>query len=106
MGGIDADGTILKPSKPLTAIDSMLTPNNPHPTVLGSYDGPLSLSAVWAWYFVSHQLKEEFTIRVSDLYPAVDDGKKLLVTREWHSACPSGSIVPGPCAQLVSVDPE
>jgi hypothetical protein len=119
----DSAGVVLKPSKPVTSIDSTLGPAPPKGHVLGSYDAGATSSRILAWYFVSHQLKTEYGVRVSDFYPELMGAKRTVAVREWHTACRNGSFVPGlpsvggihagaaesmvpdPCAHIVVVDP-
>ena len=104
-----SDGMVVKPSKPVTAVDSTLGPTPPKGHVLGTYCGSSAGRAgevaVSSWNFVAHQLKAPYNIRVSDFYPAVMPSLQWAVTREWHDApCHNGSAVPGPCASTVAVN--
>ena len=124
--GATKDGIVMKPSKPVTAVDSTLGPDADAPKghVLGTYcgstsstsnglhtDGPSNTgvetetTAASSWHFVAHQLKEAYGIRVSDFYPRIPNTVQWAVTREWHDpACTNGSVVPGACAATVAVN--
>ena len=118
------NGTLLKPSKPLTTIDRLILVDNTDenhdaPTVLASYDGASASAPVRAWYVVSfgswnhgnHQPDPAFTLFSSDLWPPLPmtlnhTGYSGRLARwRWGGAglaphCGNGMAVEG-CATLI-----
>ena len=92
---ITADGTLLKPSKPITSIDSELTAHNgPAGHVYSTWSGVDT--AVWAWSFVSFMLSKEFAVAKADFYPAV--AAQAVYHRTFNQAlCTNG----GPMSECV-----
>ena len=68
---ITANGSLLQPSKPLTAAESELMQKTPSGHVYTTFSGPSSKDAVWAYSFVTFMLSGPRDIHVSDLYPAI-----------------------------------
>ncbi|CAB9515401.1 expressed unknown protein [Seminavis robusta] len=73
---ITKDGTLLKPSKPLTAVDSTFLKQS-HPRILAapsSKDGGYvygTAGLVYSWYFVSFLLPSAFSVRMRDFWPPI-----------------------------------
>jgi hypothetical protein len=96
----DANGTLLQPSRPLTAVDSTWAPAGAAPAggfVLGTHfavDG-----AVLAHAFVSHQLAAPFALRALDAWPRIPAGAPLLVA-DWARvlACADAGAATAPAA--------
>ncbi|KAL3909493.1 MAG: hypothetical protein SGILL_008068, partial [Bacillariaceae sp.] len=97
---IAQDGTLLQPSKPVTAIDSsFLTASPLDGYVYGTYATDLS------WLFVSFQLKSSFPVRFRDFWPTINDDGSPLVHRSFsqNAACQDGlDAVASGCVKLVS----
>ena len=86
---IAQDGTLLKPSKPLTSVDSALAAamgdrvltQAPHAGppghVYSTYTGA-SIDAVTAWYFVSFKMTDTYGLVGSDFYPTQPAGTKFV----------------------------
>ena len=65
---IRRDGTLLQPSKPLTAVDSSLPSSGCGGYVYGTYTSGAS-TAPPSWIFVSFKLPKPYPVLSSDLYP-------------------------------------
>jgi hypothetical protein len=73
---IAKDGTLLQPSKPITAIDSSFLY---HPKPKGYLYGTHGLGN--SWIFVSFQLKEQFFVGLRDFFPRVNVEESTLTSR-------------------------
>ena len=69
------DGTLLKPSKPLTAVDSAFLDSS-HPILASGSSGDSKGGYVYgtagmgsSWYFVSFLLQEAYRIKIRDFWP-------------------------------------
>ena len=75
----DANGTLLQPSRPITAVDSTWAaagaPDGGF--VLGTHTA-LAGAGVAAHIFVSHQLKTPFALRAADAWPRLDAAAALV----------------------------
>ena len=66
---ITKDGTLLKPSKPITAIDSMFkSAAKPEGQIYATYS---TIGDATVWYFVSFQMQKSYTFDRSDFYPTM-----------------------------------
>jgi len=76
---ISADGTLLKPSKPITSVDSLVAKADygPNGEVFGTYMGHQESDRALAYTYVAFNLKEKFVLPASDVYPAVGKGVQL-----------------------------
>merc|ERR1712130_458471 len=70
---ITVDGTLLKPSKALTSVDSALASNSnaPQGYVYSSYSGEKK-NDVLAHYLVSFKLKQKWDAKASDFWPPIN----------------------------------
>lgn len=116
------DGTLLKPSKPLSLIDSGLAATSagrgkkaalpgPSGEIYSTYSattaapGGIARAAI-AYYFVSFKMTAEFGVSKRDFYPALPTtAKTMLVYREFSegAGCVNGSVL-HTCVTAVSSD--
>jgi len=84
---IAGDGTLLKPSKALTSVDSAVagSSNAPSGFVYSSYSGE-SKSDVLAYYFVSFKLKKSWDVGKNDFWPPIK-GSNLIYRRFLPHSC-------------------
>lgn len=105
---IRQDGMLLKPSKPITAIDSSFVSSLPSGNTLDGYIyGTAAVGP--SWYFVSFKMKESYSVRLLDFWPPVKSsgGPVLLAYRQFGQGggCKHGTeAVSSGCIRLVSVD--
>jgi hypothetical protein len=106
---ITEDGTLLKPSKPISLVDSGLAATSvgngneaalpgPSGEIYSTYSAAtpptkLGLKAATAYYFVSFKMTAEFGVSKRDFYPALSAAKLTLVFREFSEGegCVNGS---------------
>jgi hypothetical protein len=73
-----SDGTLLKPSKPVTTVDGALQRSMAHTGfVFGSYSGSESgahHSNTWCHYFMGFKLQSSYDVRATDFWPALAAG--------------------------------
>ena len=102
---IAADGTLLKPSKSVTSVDSAIAgaEGKPDGSVYGTYSGS-GTDAVDAHQFVSFQLKSEFGVLASDFYPPLGASASALVHREFGNGkgCANGTDASACVAQTTA----
>ena len=98
----DANGTLLQPSKPLTACDSTHDAAGAAPAgfCLSTYTA--IGGTPWLHLLLTHQLSKPFAVRALDLYPALSSGATYAVG-EWDAlrACSGG----GACGVTTLVAP-
>jgi hypothetical protein len=89
---IAASGLLLKPSKPITSVDSMLRgyATAPHGNVYTTYSGATA-SAATAHYFVSFQMQAAWTLTARDFYPALGPNAPLAVRSFHGTPCADGA---------------
>jgi len=110
---IRKDGTLLKPLKPITAIDStFLNENRPvfaPPTEAGEGGYVYGTAGLGpSWYFVSFLLQKPFSITLQDFWPPLPSGSRpsILAYRHFKSPflCRNGAdAVMSGCVKLVEV---
>lgn len=97
----DANGTLLQPSRPLTAVDSTWEPDAAHAPsggyVLGTHSAIDGLVVGHA--FVSHQLTAPFTLRALDAWPRLTPGASIIIA-DWMRvlACADTGAASSPAA--------
>eukprot|EP01060_Flectonema_neradi_P001954 TRINITY_DN1119_c2_g1_i1.p1 TRINITY_DN1119_c2_g1~~TRINITY_DN1119_c2_g1_i1.p1 ORF type:complete len:771 (+),score=173.81 TRINITY_DN1119_c2_g1_i1:44-2314(+) len=84
---VTKDGTLLKPSKPVTSIDSLIAKAQygPKGNVYATYSGS-SETDVWAYSYISFLMTAEFNLPESDVFPAPVAGAKMYY-REFNDPC-------------------
>ena len=96
---ITADGTLLKPSKAVTSVDSTLVGGDAAPkgNVYATYsscasgvDANTNKAQVHAHQFVSFQLKQPWSVPAADFYPPISHSLQY-VQRAFGSACANGT---------------
>eukprot|EP00929_Paragymnodinium_shiwhaense_P062134 TRINITY_DN31017_c0_g1_i1.p1 TRINITY_DN31017_c0_g1~~TRINITY_DN31017_c0_g1_i1.p1 ORF type:complete len:815 (-),score=114.77 TRINITY_DN31017_c0_g1_i1:44-2446(-) len=93
------DGTLLKPSKPLTSVDSLLVLDakvSPPGFVFATYSGA-SRASVAAYYFVSFKMKHKWTMSADDFYPPLQEGSKYVYWRFRESGACANNTPVGDC---------
>ena len=92
---ITANGTLLKPSKPITAVDSSLLS-----TTLSGLEGYVYSTSGYSdrsWHFISFKMKKSYAVRLRDFWPpivsAASNAIIPLVYRSFHhsSSCKHGT---------------
>ena len=108
---ITADGTLLSPSKPLTAVDSTFLSSKT--TLPGMVYASYSANAnhVLAWHFVSFKMTTDWGIGARDFYPPLPAASVLVSRRFGGSRCQNKSraldcVVAGGDAHSVLVAPK
>ena len=90
---ISADGTLLKPSKSLTAVDSAIagTAGAPSGNVYATYTS--SPSMLTSYTFVSFKLKSAFSVREPDFFPSLAGRVSTWAIRAFSAAaaCKNGT---------------
>jgi hypothetical protein len=103
---IAKDGTLLQPSKPITAIDSTFRATGaPRGEVYSTFSA-VRAQKCDAWYFASFQMKSEHALRVDDFYPPLDPRKRVIAYRRFDSGagCVDGEdAVASGCVSLVPI---
>ena len=107
---IASDGTLLKPAKAITAVDSSFLDRS-----LSGLDGYMYGTVGYhgrSWHFVSFKMKQSFTVRIRDFWPPIDastigGGKTVLVYRLFHQSClcqHGSDAVASDCVKLFALD--
>lgn len=106
---ISADGTLLKPSKAITSVDSALAAGSglsqgPPGNVYTTYTGE-SLEEPTSWIFVSFKMTDDWGIDEIDFYPSLSR-KGSVVSRQYGNGrtCADGSPA-SLCVQVTSRTP-
>jgi hypothetical protein len=98
---IAEDGTLLKPSKPITSVDSALSSKAPPGYVYTTYSG-IPMAPAKAHYFVSFKMTDVWTLTARDFYPALPLDASV-ATRVWSTEqCVDGSKA-SDCVDMKSV---
>jgi hypothetical protein len=105
---IRSDGTLLKPSKAITAIDSLLVASANYRGEQERFVyGTAALGP--SWCFVSFKMKESYPVRLLDFWPHIkfSDTSALMAYRRFDegAGCLNGAdAVQSGCIQLVTLD--
>jgi len=101
-----ADGTLLKPKKAITAVDSAFV----KPSSGGRFgkEGYIYGTAgiEKSWIFVSFKMKENYGVKLPDFWPPVDTSSSLLAYRTYDdgASCSDGTdALSGGCVKFVSI---
>merc|ERR1712066_785116 len=88
---ITADGTLLKPSKPVTSVDSSLAGSSSKPPgyVYSTYSGE-KLDTVTAYYFVSFKMQKAWSMGARDFYPPLKSDTTYVHRTFDAGGCASG----------------
>ena len=98
---IAVDGTLLKPSRPITEIDSVMALGTAHPKgyVLGTHTAASSGSH--AHVFVSFKIKQSWNVTAADFYPRL--ASERVVHRRFDGAECTNQSDTAKCVQTVEV---
>jgi hypothetical protein len=99
---IAKDGTLLQPSKPITAVDSnFLIHPSPNGFLYGTYGVGNS------WIFVSFQLEEPFSVTLRDFFPRVQmESDPVLAYRTFSTSMncrPGRDAIKSGCVNMVAI---